>query len=298
MKAFPFLLAAIAALFLHAPLHALTLPVFEDTSASASGHLTPNLGKVGTLGVAPNRPAFIRFDVAAYGDSVAPADVVRARLILFVSKVRTVGTLAVHAVTADWTEATPGKIPAPAFGEQPIAAIPQEEVIGKRFITVDVTSQVRTWLEAPQSDFGFAIVSDGVANITLTAKEGPGLGHLAQLEIDTAAGSGGDGLFPTASAENLRIVRGTVRHEGGVLTIIAGGGFSVGAIDSDTRDYPITFETPFAGTPTITITQETGGSGTINQRLLSVTSAGAQIRNGASLSLPFTNMHIIAVGPK
>jgi hypothetical protein len=59
-------------------------------------------------------------------------------------------------------------------------------------------------------------------------------------------------LFP------LRIVRGTLRNENGAIVFVCGEGFTFAK--SGTADSTITFTTPFAAPPTITLAQELGPS--------------------------------------
>jgi hypothetical protein len=69
--------------------------------------------------------------------------------------------------------------------------LPSASVVQKQFIVLDVTTQVKAWLAAPSSDFGFAVSSpDGVASLALSSKEGPASGPAAMLEIDTDVSSG------------------------------------------------------------------------------------------------------------
>jgi hypothetical protein len=191
MKMFPrFLLLAFALSFGPAT-QALTLPVSEDTSSSAKGQLTRTAGAAGTLMVAANRPAFIRFDAGTFSGSISAADVTRARLVCYLPRVTKRGALKLHAATSPWTESVTANTPQPTFDLTPLVTIPSDAVVAKQFLIVDVTVQVKAWLNNPTSDFGFALLSDGTANVLLAAKEGPGTGHPATLEIESVpTGSG------------------------------------------------------------------------------------------------------------
>jgi hypothetical protein len=84
----------------------------------------------------------------------------------------------------DWTEANPSSNPEPPVEATPFATIPAASVVAKQFVIVDVTAQVKSWLETPASDFGIAIKSDATARVLVSAKEGPAAGYPAELEIE------------------------------------------------------------------------------------------------------------------
>lgn len=113
--------------------HGFTLPFSEDTSASARGLLTKAAGKATTLGVAPNRTAFVRFEVGAFAPSVPPTDVTRARLTFYLPKVATSGDLTLHVTTAEWTESVAANAPQPAFDSTPLATIPVAAIMAKHW---------------------------------------------------------------------------------------------------------------------------------------------------------------------
>jgi hypothetical protein len=191
MKMFPRFLFLAFALSFGPATQALTLPVSEDTSSSAKGQLTKPAGAAGTLTVASNRPAFIRFDVGTFSGSVFAADVTRARLVCYLPRVTRRGALKLHAVTSPWTESVTATTPQPTFDLTPLVTIPSDAVVAKQFLIVDVTVQVKAWLNNPSSDFGFALLSDGTANVILGAKEGPGTGHPATLEVESVPNGSG-----------------------------------------------------------------------------------------------------------
>ena len=169
MKSFHQILTAVlATLFLHEA-HALTLPVSEDTSASVSGVLTTPFGRAGMLRVAPRRVAFLRFEAGAFAGSIAGQDVIRARLVFYLPQVVERGDLTLHRVAGEWTESVAASVPGPPFDPAVIATIPQGAVIARQFVIVDVTAQVKSWLAAPATDFGFAVASSGVVSPNASA---------------------------------------------------------------------------------------------------------------------------------
>ncbi len=180
----------LAAFSMSAP--ALTLPVSEDTSTSGNANVAKSAGKDTALHVSAARQGLIRFEAGAFADSVAAGDVSKARLVLYINSVATPGALTLHRVKQDWSEHGAAL---PAYDAKPLATIPASSVVGKQFIIVDVTAAVQAWLREPGTDFGFAIAGSGGARVLLGAKEGPGAGHPAQLQIET-----GDAAGPFVSA--------------------------------------------------------------------------------------------------
>jgi hypothetical protein len=73
---------------------------------------------------------------------------------------------------------------------------------------LDVTDAVIDWLSSPSGNFGLAIVEAGLPNsakVTFAAKEGPGSGPCAELEIELT-GSANDGLYIAGDAGNAATV--------------------------------------------------------------------------------------------
>jgi hypothetical protein len=167
------------------PLHALNLPVAEDTFTPTGDTLTKAAGAGTTLRVAPDREAFLRFEAGEFSESAPAETVTRAQLILYFSKVVTPGALTLHTVTSDWTEAVSRATAKPSFASNPFATIPASRVVGKQFVIVDVTEQTKAWLRNPASDFGFAVGSSEGAKVLLGAKEGAASGYSATLEIES-----------------------------------------------------------------------------------------------------------------
>lgn len=116
-------------------------------------------------------------------------------------------------------------------------------------------------------------------------------GPNGRVTIGTASGQ----LFATAADENLRIVRGWVEASGAIFT---GSGYSV-ALTGAGR-FRVTFSTPFAGRPSVTVTpsSHTVPAGSWTAAVGETTNNYADIFtyvSGASDEVPF---RFIAVGPR
>src|SRR4051812_34062083 len=107
------------------PLFGLSLPVSEDTSTTtkhSTSSLTVASGKATTLPVSPTQDALVLFDLGGLPSGFTSANVVGARLRVYVSKVTKPGDLAVHVALDPWSEAASGA--APGIADAPLAAVP------------------------------------------------------------------------------------------------------------------------------------------------------------------------------
>ncbi len=162
---------------------ATVLHVAADTSSTITSFtnvITPAASSKPTLALAANHQVLLGFDLSTLVGSIS--NVTRARLTFYVTKAITPANLAIHPVTAAWQES--GSLsPAPAIDDA-VAVVEAPDVGSRRFITIDVTPTVVTWL-AGVPNFGFAITT-GAGNLVLGAKEGSATGYPATLEIEAA----------------------------------------------------------------------------------------------------------------
>jgi hypothetical protein len=185
---------------------AITVPVTQDTTTTTKEKVTVAGGKASTLSVSTGRHALLRFNLAGLPNSYDSSTVRSARLRLYPSRVAKPGDLNIQYVNATWSESE--NADAPALDPAPIATIPAANLATKRHVTVDVTDAVIDWLGNPGGNFGLAIVEAGLPNtakVTFAAKEGPGSGPCAELEIELT-GSSDEGQLLTGEAGNFASV--------------------------------------------------------------------------------------------
>jgi hypothetical protein len=280
-----FLAIALGAPFMHAA-YASTLPVFEDTFAPLNGALTKTAGKATSLSVAPTRASFIRFDFELGFDPLLATEVTRAQLIFYVSKVVKAGDLTLHRIKEDWTEAVQRNTPAPSIDEIPFAMVRAEAVVAKQFIIVDVTTQVKEWFADPSSAFGFALLSGGVANVSLGSKEGPGAGYPATLGLERIYGLSNEQLSAGIDSAKLGIgnvdnvelsflngVSGAIQTQfDGLIGAVAGNNTALESLGAQVRSLSTGLDTVF---------------GTVNAKV----SKAGDTMNGA-LSLPINGLSV------
>ncbi len=167
--------------------YGLTIPASEDTVGSTVGgqsKLTAAANAAPNLMVDATHTAFLYFNL-----NEVPQDAVLrwAKLRLFLPSVRVKGAgLGVHVVTSQWDEALASNQPTVATGT--VASIGPEKLGTRRFVTVDVTNTVQSWISGGTVNEGFAIkpISGGtaVSSLYLTSKDGASLGLPAELDLD------------------------------------------------------------------------------------------------------------------
>jgi hypothetical protein len=121
--------------------YGLTIPASEDTVGYQS-KLTAAANAAPNLMVDATHTAFLYFNL-----NEVPQDAVLrwAKLRLFLPSVRVKGAgLGVHVVTSQWDEAAASNQPTVATGT--VASIGPEKLGTRRFVTVDVTSTVQSWI--------------------------------------------------------------------------------------------------------------------------------------------------------
>jgi hypothetical protein len=134
---------------------------------------------------------FVKFDL-----SPLPPDghIERATLRFWLNKVQKPGMLRLHEVLANWQEDTihANQLPptAPAFEGLAI-----EKNDNNQFMTIDVTTLVKDWLNNPTTNFGLALVSDQAdpLRIKLDSKENTYTSHPMEIEVTLMAGVGNEG---------------------------------------------------------------------------------------------------------
>lgn len=217
----PILAAGLALAALSLTAQAETFPVFADTvGVTKTSTIAKTAGAAPNLTVSSKNSAFIHFAVQNSG---IPASQVRAaRLVIYFPKITVPGTLRLTVNTSGFTETFPTKtIPTPATGAT-IADIPVTAANSKNFYIVDVTSQVVDWLNDPTTEFGFGISATDKVSVLIGAKEGPGSGYPATLEVDVTdlggAINGTTGTFSDAVTGSSGTFTGAVTGTNGNFT--------------------------------------------------------------------------------
>ena len=167
------------------------LPATADAQVSSS-FATTNFGSLPFLQVGGPSQAYIQFDTSSFAGITAPS-VLRATLTLWVSRLGTAGAVDVAAASGPWTESGITSANAPAalgvIGSVPVAQ-------ASEFVTVDITSQVKSWLVSPGSNYGLVVVASSTAPSTVVffdSKESVSTSHAPELEIVLSPTAGAPG---------------------------------------------------------------------------------------------------------
>ena len=182
--------AAAGCLFLLPVLaHAETAPLVGDSFVNPGSGL--NFGGLPTvnIGGASGSQGLLLFDltqVSGTGSTLA-----WARLRLFVNTVNTSGAVDLSAANAAWTETSVTGNSGIGAGTSIAPGIAVSTA--QAYITVDVTNQVRTWLNGGGNNGFFIAANPGSTDIFFDSKETTSTSHPATLEMvfSGAAGTAG-----------------------------------------------------------------------------------------------------------
>jgi hypothetical protein len=136
----------------------------------------------GLAGGAPLKRSFLKFDLSTLPGGTTGGDVQKATLKLFVRNLATAGSFDVFRVAADWNETTITHQVAPPFGGVVASSVAVDDE--NIFVTVDLTTLMRDWLNGTVQNYGIAILPN-IEGITVDfdSKENTTTSHEARLEI-------------------------------------------------------------------------------------------------------------------
>ncbi|MDE1175683.1 MAG: DNRLRE domain-containing protein [Edaphobacter sp.] len=144
-----------------------------------SAHASMAYGALSNLYVGNGNTTFLKFDLKTLPSGTTSAQVSQAMLTVFVNRVNTAGTVTVAPITSAWNEYGVTSATAPpigtSFGSLAVT-------LPGQFVSVDVTAQVRAWLDAAATNTGFAL-SSNAANVLFDSKENDETGHPARLDV-------------------------------------------------------------------------------------------------------------------
>ena len=166
---------------------ALQAPLAADAHVSTALP-AQNFGALPTLNVGNGSSALLRFDLGALPAGLTAAQVRQAVLVLHVNRVGVPGQLELQTVYGPWTETglTANTQP-PTSG--PGSPVTLAVATGGQFVSVDVTAQVRGWINDPGNRHGWALVPAAGSPNTVAffdSKENTATGHVARLDITLA----------------------------------------------------------------------------------------------------------------
>lgn len=140
------------------------------------------------------RQGFAQFDLATLPLGITSADVDKATLRLFVDDVPSGGNMDIHLVTSSWDEETLTSNNSPTTDATPFAN-DVAFVTGtmEDFVTVDITTQLKDWIDNPATNFGIALLPDGVS-VRFNSKENTGTSQPMELQVALIGPEGQQGI--------------------------------------------------------------------------------------------------------
>src|SRR6185295_14781185 len=134
------------------------------------------------LNVSAAGNTYLAFDFSSLPVGTTGADVSKAVLTLWVSKVAVPGNVALTRLNGGWSEGTITLNTAPPLGAQEVADISITKA--KQFITVDVTRLVKDTLDLSYGNYGLAIVpQDATVDVGFDSKESTATSHEPRLTL-------------------------------------------------------------------------------------------------------------------
>ncbi len=187
-----FIAATVFTLLACAPLAALALDATNvaDGTTSSGAPTLPG-GTSGSLKIANTKRSFVQFQLDALPAGALAANVQKATLRLFVSKVSRPGALKITALGDGVTaldETLLADSTLPAVGAD-LGTVDISDASLQQFVSVDVTSYVKSLTLSPTSAPAFLIeqaVADNGAKVSFDSKENAITSHLASLQVEFA----------------------------------------------------------------------------------------------------------------
>jgi len=139
-------------------------------------------GDSSALFVAPEENSYLRFSFSGLPAGITSANISGADLVLYVDSVNKPGTFDVYVVNAPWSEGSINFNNAPSLGALLLSAVP---VNATGFLTLNLTSAVKAWLNNPSTNYGIALVpsSGSLISVSFDSKENSFTSHAAQLNL-------------------------------------------------------------------------------------------------------------------
>jgi hypothetical protein len=158
-----------------------TVPLTQD-SYVVPGNAT-NFGTTTTINVGGPTGAegLMQFDLSALPAGVTGANIAKATLTLFVSRVVAAGTVNISVANGLWTETGVNGTNSPVPGAAAASGVPVSS--SSEYLYVDATAAVEAWLNGTNNN-GFIITpASGGVNIAFDSKESLTTSHPASLSI-------------------------------------------------------------------------------------------------------------------
>jgi hypothetical protein len=172
-------------------------PLTQD-SYVAPGNAT-NFGTATTINVGgPNAAeALVQFDLTTLPAATTSANVAKATLTLFVSKVGAAGAVNISVGNGPWTETGVNGTSSPVPAAAVASGVPVAQA--SEYLSVDATAAVQAWLTGTTNSGFIITAAAGAVNVAFDSKESSTTSHPASLYI-TLVNSGPPGPIGATGA--------------------------------------------------------------------------------------------------
>ena len=198
-------------------------PVLLQDATTSSGKTTAkqNYSNDALLNVVRGKTSFLQFSINNYfPEGTVGNDVAKATLRVYVNSVRAAGHFRLKTVKEPWTEAGITASNRPSIDDQAIDSIGIDINSNTQWISIDITQQVKDWLDGISNNNGLALVADKTISVAFDSKEGS---HASEIEVimDKARGlmgikgaTGPQGLIGLTGLTGATGLTGTIGDTG------------------------------------------------------------------------------------
>ncbi|MEI8061655.1 MAG: DNRLRE domain-containing protein, partial [Candidatus Berkelbacteria bacterium] len=179
-------------------------PVLLQDAYTATGYsATLNYGSSPSLLVSSTKTgittstqnSFLQFSVNPYVPTgIIGKDIAKATLNIFVNSVTTAGSFNVSSVTGIWSEETIKGNNNPVVGLKVAGPIAITTASARHWISIDITNQVKDWLDGIGINNGLALIATNGTNVSFDSKESAAFSQAPEIDIIMERSSGIQGL--------------------------------------------------------------------------------------------------------
>ena len=160
--------------------------LLQDSYIFTGANAYLNFGASPSLPVTSNYSgtSYLQFAVNSYVPTgTIGKDVAKATLKIFVNSVIAQGSFNVSLVTGNWSEETIRGNNKPSIGAQLIGPIAITSASAKHWISIDITNQVKDWLDGSSVNNGLALVGANGINASFDSKESAAFSQAPEIDI-------------------------------------------------------------------------------------------------------------------
>ena len=199
---------ALCAATLLAPVTARAQAPVTDDTYSQRGREWTNGGAPLVVVQSPNVNGYLRFNLSVFPANLQSGDIEKATLKLFVNSVQGAGTMYVCRLEPNqpWDEKIlRGSEPSCDPGTDAIPVLMTKDMI-LNYVVIDITPIAQYWYQNPGTNNGIGLFSTNPSTssssdvfVSFVSKEGPQVGHDAQLDFVINPSALAASLFPQAT---------------------------------------------------------------------------------------------------